>query len=73
MLNARPIRKCGENPSSVNQVLVLGIGDLRFCWKKSVCARRVSIFPALLLRTGLAIAQYNPSIALTGKPIHRLD
>lgn len=33
MLNARPIRKCGENPSSVNQVPVLGIGDLRFCWK----------------------------------------
>ena len=30
-------------------------------------------FPTLLLRTGLAIAQYNPSIALTGKPIHRLD
>ena len=29
-------------------------------------------FPALLLRTGLAIAQYNPSNALTGKPIHRL-
>lgn len=45
MLNARPIRKCGENPRSVNQVPVLGIRDLRFCYQKSGCARKFPIFP----------------------------
>ncbi len=71
MLNARPIRKCGENPRSVNQVPVLGIGD-GFVGKNRCVLGEFRFFPALLLRTGLAIAQYNPSNALTGKPIHRL-
>ena len=44
-----------------------------FVGKKPVALGGFRFFPALLLRTGLAIAQYNPSIALTGKPIHRLD
>ena len=33
MLNARTIRKCGENPSSVNQVPVLGIATCGFVGK----------------------------------------
>ena len=45
MLNARPIRKYGENPRFADQALVLSFGDLRFCYLKSGYARRVSIFP----------------------------
>ena len=44
MLNERPIRKCGEKTRPVDQTLVLGTRDLRFCCLKSGYARRVSIF-----------------------------
>ena len=38
-------RKCGVKPRSADQTPVLGFRDLRFCWRKSGCARRFSIFP----------------------------
>lgn len=69
MLNERPIRKCGEKPRPVDQTPVLGIHDLRFCWQKSVCARRVSIFPALpeINGEGDSLEQTN-----TQTPLNRL-
>lgn len=39
------IRKCGENPRFADQTPVLTFSDLRFCWQKSGCAQRFSIFP----------------------------
>ena len=45
--SVRRFQKCGEKPRSGDQTPVLGIHDLRFCWQKSSCARRFSIFPAL--------------------------
>lgn len=47
MLNERSIRKCGENPRLTDQTPVLSSGDLRFCCRRSGCARRVPNFPAL--------------------------
>ncbi len=38
-------RKCGKNPRSTDQTPVLRFRDLRFCCRKSGCARRFPIFP----------------------------
>ena len=38
-------RKCGENRRKTDQDTVLHFRDLRFCCKKSSCARRFPIFP----------------------------
>lgn len=43
-----------------------------FVGKNRCVLGKFRFFTALLLRTELAIAQYNPPIALTGKPIQRL-
>ena len=40
-------RKCGVKPRSADQTPVLHFRDLRFCCRKSGCARRSSVFPAL--------------------------
>lgn len=40
----RRFRKCGEKPRSADQTPVLDFRDLRFCCRKSVCARRFPIF-----------------------------
>lgn len=40
-------QKCGENPRSADQTPILSFRDLRFCCKKTGCARRFPIFPAL--------------------------
>lgn len=37
-------QKCGEKPRSVDQTLALHFRDLRFCWQKSRCTRRLLIF-----------------------------
>ena len=38
-------RKCGEKSRSTDQTPVLRFRDLRFCCRKSGCARRFPIFP----------------------------
>lgn len=43
--SGRSIRKCGENQSIAGQTPVLSSADLRFCCRKTGCARQVSIFP----------------------------
>lgn len=43
--SGRRFRKCGEKPRTADQTPVLTFSDLRFCCKKSGCARRFSIFP----------------------------
>lgn len=40
-------QKCGEKPRSADQTPVLGFRDVRFCCRKSVCARRFPVFPSL--------------------------
>lgn len=40
-------RKCGEKSRSADQIPVLRFHDLRFCCRKSGCARRFPIFPSL--------------------------
>ena len=40
-------RKCGENQSIAGQTPVLSYADLRFCCRKTGCARQVSIFPGI--------------------------
>ena len=39
-------RKCWEKPRSTDQTPVLRLRDLRFCCRKSGCARRFPIFPS---------------------------
>ena len=43
--SGRRFRKCGVKPRSSDQTPVLDFRDLRFCWQKSGCAQRFSIFP----------------------------
>ena len=43
--SGRCFRKCGVKPRSADQTPVLDFRDLRFCWQKSGCAQRFSIFP----------------------------
>ena len=38
-------QKCGENPRSADQTPIMSFRDLRFCCKKTGCARRFPIFP----------------------------
>lgn len=46
-------QKCGAKPRSADQTPVLPFRDLRFCCKKSSCARQVSIFPRTSGERGL--------------------
>lgn len=43
--SGRRFRKCEVKPRSGEQAPVSPFRDLRFCWQKSGCARRFSIFP----------------------------
>ena len=43
--SVRRLRKCGEKPRSAGQTPVLRLRDLRFCCRKSRCARWFLIFP----------------------------
>ena len=62
------IRKCGEKPRSADQTPVLRLRDLRFCCKKSDCARRLLIFPRT---SGIRIktARYAPRQTDTSETI----
>ena len=45
-------RKCGENPRPADQTTFSHFRDLRFCCKKSCCARRFPIFPRTSVSSG---------------------
>ena len=51
--SVRRFQKCGEKSRSADQNSVLPFRDLRFCCKKSSCARQVSIFPRTSGERGL--------------------
>lgn len=57
------------NPRSADQAPVLDFRDLRFCCRKSICARRFPIFPALpkIKGGGSSLEQAN-----TQAPLNRL-
>ena len=65
-------RKCGVKPRSADQTPVLHFRDLRFCCRKSGCARRSSVFPALPQNTAaLSILRRKlPLIPLENSPLN---
>lgn len=52
-------RKCGVKPRSADQTPVLRFRDLRFCCRKSGCARRLSIFPRTSKKTAPIVSSSN--------------
>ena len=52
--SGRHFRKCGVKLRSGEQAPVSPFRDLRFCWQKSGCAQRFSIFPRTSGIRGLA-------------------
>lgn len=68
-------RKCGENQRSADQTPVLCFRDMRFCCRKSGCARRFSIFPRTSGKRGpsscflakIRLPRQHPVVAKTSK------
>ena len=60
MLNARPIGGAMKNRDLSNRPLFWASATCSFIGKNQCALGEFRFFPALLLRTGLAIAQYNP-------------
>ena len=57
--SVRRFRKCGVKTRSADQTSVLRFRDLRFCCKKSSCARQVSIFPRTSEKTAPIVSSSN--------------